>query len=144
VRGAGEFGAAAATSSEIASSSSSDAAGTSLPHEQQQEHEHEQEQQQEQEQEKGEEGEGASRSNVAPEVRSFDLDLPPSSSGSTGLDALDDVQLQQQAQVRPCGPPCPTPPILAQPVQLAAETPARLPPLAPAVCDRLTPGAHHQ
>lgn len=39
----------------------------------------------------------------AAELHSFDLQLPASSSGSTGLDDLDDVELQQQAQVGAAG-----------------------------------------
>jgi hypothetical protein len=48
-------------------------------------------------------GDGAAASSggsVAVELRSFDLKLPDSSSASRGLDGLDGVQLQQQAQVR--------------------------------------------
>ncbi|KAI8474562.1 MAG: hypothetical protein J3K34DRAFT_492834 [Monoraphidium minutum] len=98
VRVSAEFEAAeAATSSGIASTSGGSGGGggaAEAPEQQRRDAEGQQQQQQQQRAGGGGGGGGA----AARDVRSFDLRLPPSVSATTGLDALDDVELQQQAQ----------------------------------------------
>lgn len=104
VRVAAAFEAEATTTSG-SSSGGGGAAGLAPPG-------NEQQQQQQQSGSEARDGGSAGASSTggsgAKDVRSFDLHLPPSSSGSTGLEELDDVELRQQAQVglrnvRACG-----------------------------------------